>query len=298
MNYLTELQRQDNIALAEAVNTAQQLVQRYLPVLQNVIQIRARVPVHDDEPKFRGAVAHQTSVPQLYAALNHLHEQISALETELSKLNLSDIDHKKLEQALAERLLTELNNAAQKCELVYAGKSASFAMIVHDLQLLSQILREKFSHQYTQSAQNNADNSVIIDDLAATPEVILDDDEKLAYVRIVHRDMATLNEGKNNVSWIRPLLDSVKSAEKHGFAVYEHEADVMRSLKGETYGYVTLKVKGAQDITHQRPAKVDAAIGCRLLTLDKVDLNQMIKLTHQSVEYWIKDGMLHKIHRG
>jgi hypothetical protein len=89
----------------------------------------------------------------------------------------------------------------------------------------------------------------------------------------------------------------VRTAEKHGLGVYEHEADVIRSLKGNTYGYVTLRVKNTQDISSQRPAKVDAAIGCRLLTLDKIDISQMIKLTHQSVEYWIKDGTLHKIHR-
>jgi hypothetical protein len=213
------------------------------------------------------------------------------LENDVASLNYAD---KQQEEGLAQQLVTALSEAAQQCEVIYAGKAASFAMIMHDLQLLSQILKEKFAHQYQHIATHSPD-VLVFDEPASTPDIQVGENEKLVYVRIFHKDMATLADKQSNLNWIKPLLESVRSAEKHGLGVYEQEDDVQRSLKGEAYGYVTIKIDKAQDITHQRPAKMDPAIGCRLLTLSNVELSQMVKLTHQAVEYWIRDGMLHKI---
>ena len=75
----------------------------------------------------------------------------------------------------------------------------------------------------------------------------MESDEKYVYVRIFHRQMPTLTTGLGDFAWVKPLLDSVCHAEKHGFGVYANESDVIKSLKDEHYGYVKLKIKEKQN---------------------------------------------------
>jgi hypothetical protein len=293
MNYLSELQQQDSIALAEALNIVQQYIQRYLPVLQNVMQIRTRAPVTEDEPTFRGAASHQAAVPQLCNILQKLAEHVSTMEQVLAQMSMQERLSDNTEAKLKEKLLQLMSAAVKKCEEVYANKAPSFAMILHDLTLLNHLLQEKLiiSHKHISSA---SDTAIIIDGPADVPEVVVEADEKLVYIRLFHREMSVLQTGKGSLNWIKPLLDSAKQSEKHGLAVYESEDEVRRSLKGDAYGYITAKIKHGQDISHLRPVKSDPAQGCRLLTIGNIELTNMLKLTHHAVEYWIRDGMLHK----
>lgn len=296
MNYLLQLQQQESITVAEALNTSQQVVESYLPMLRNVMQIRAQAPVTEDEPTFRSAKNAQSSVPQLFEMLDKLDKAIVTLEEVLAKAAQAKPDEMHhLEEQIAEKLLKMLAAAVSHCEIIYAQRSNSFAMILQDLSLLLEIVRSKLGTTGLHHIKHDTLDTVVIDEPKDTPDIIVADDEKMVYVRIFHREMTNLSGKKGGLQWIKPLLDSVKYSEKHGLAVYEHESDVLKSLKGEAYGYVTLKIKNTQDISHQRPPKVDQAIGCRLLTIANVDLDEMIKLTHQSIEYWIRDGMLHKI---
>lgn len=293
MNYLSELQQQDSITLAEALNIVQQYIQRYLPVLQNVMHIRARAPVMDDEPTFRGAATHQAAVPQMCNILQKLAEHVSTMEHTLEEISAQVPAADNVEIKLREKLLQLMAAAVKKCEEVYANKAPSFAMVLHDLTVLNHLLQEKLVVNHKQAS--GSDTTIIIDRPADVPEIVLAEDEKLVYIRLFHREMAVLQTGKGNLNWIKPLLDSAKHSEKHGLAVYESDDDVRRSLKGDAYGYITAKIKNSQDISHLRPVKSDPALGCRLLTIGNLELSNMLKLTHHAVEYWIRDGMLHKV---
>jgi hypothetical protein len=296
MNYLLQLQQQDSITVADALNSSQLIIEKYLPMLRNVMQIRAKAPVSEDEPTFRGAQVAQSSVPQLYEMLDKLDQAILTLEAALARTSHSKPEElHQLETQISEKLIKMLTAAVTHCETIYAQRSNSFAMILQDLSLLLEILRSKLGVTGLQHLERSSSDDVVMDNPEDVPDLTLAADEKMVYVRIFHREMPNLSARRSGLQWVKPLLDSVKHAEKHGFAVYEHEADVVKSLKGDTYGYVSLKIKTAQDISQQRPAKIDQALGCRLLTIANVDLDNMVKLTHQSVEYWIREGQLHKV---
>ncbi|MFN7097487.1 MAG: hypothetical protein ACK4PR_08015 [Gammaproteobacteria bacterium] len=296
MNYLLQLQQQDSITVADALNCAQQLIEKYLPMLRKVMQIRAQNPLQVDEPAFRAAKIVQSSVPQLYEMLEKLDNAIKTLEVALARGQHAKPDElHQLEIQIRDKLIKMLTAAVHHCETIYAQQSSSFAMILQDLSLLLEIIRSKLGLSGIQHLANSTSDMVIMDEPQDVPEIVLQANEKLVFIRIFHREMASLSTRKEGLQWIKPLLDSVKYAEKHGLAVYEHEADVVKSLKGDAYGYVTLKIKIEQDISSQRPTKVDQALGCRLLTIAHVEMDNMVKLTHHSVEYWIRDGMLHKI---
>lgn len=295
MSYIYELQDQDTITIAEALNASQQLVEKYLPMLRRVMQIRASAPVSEDEQTFRGAQMSRSAVPQLYEMLEKLGKAVSTLQDVLIRADqLEPEEEAKLDAQVIEKLLKMLAAAVKHCSDIYSERSSTFAMILKDLILLNDIVCSKLTVPNQEPTHRDAEDSIITDGLADTPELVVGADEKLVYVRVFYRKMATLSTGKGHLQWLKPLLDSVKHAEKHGFAVYEHEEDVVRSLKGEAYGYVTLKIKITQDISAQRPSKVDPALGCRLLTITGVDIGNMVKLTHQSVTYRICDGVLHK----
>ncbi|NNM59061.1 MAG: hypothetical protein HKM04_04535 [Legionellales bacterium] len=296
MSYIHELQEQDTITLAEALNASQQLVEKYLPMLHRVMQIRATTPVSEDEQTFRSAQSSKSAVPQLYEMLERFGQAVSNLQAVLIRADqLAAEEEQRLDAQIYEKLLNMLDAAVQHCNNIYAEHSTTFAMILKELVLLNDTLHLKLKVGNWGVVEADSGDSVVTNNPENTPELVVNSDEKLVFVRVFYRKMATLNSGKGHLHWLKPLLDSVKHAEKHGFAVYEHEADAIKSLKGDAYGYVTLKIKSTQDISAQRPSKVDPVLGCRLLTIADVDIDDMVKLTHQSVTYRICDGVLHKV---
>lgn len=296
MNYLSALQQQESITVADSLNTTQQVIAKYLPMLRKILEIQSQLPVHDDEPAFRGAAIAKSAVPQLYEMLEKLHHAIVNLEMVLARAQAKQMEAPELlqlEQQISDKLIKMLSAAVKHCEAIYAQRSNTFAMILQDLQLLLAIIHSKIRI----TGQSNLDhsNDEVIIERKHSSNIAVAADEKLVFVRVFYREMVELSAEATNLQWVKPLLESVKQAEKHGMAIYENETDALKSLKGEAYGYVTLKIKKSQDISEQRPAKSDPVIGCRLVTIANVDLSNMVKLTHQAVEYLIQDGMLHKL---
>ncbi len=187
------------------------------------------------------------------------------------------------------KLLQAVESAIEQCEHLYEGKARSFAVVLNDLESVHRLLSAKLNTQALDAADSTGQQQIIVeqDDLAS--------DQRLVYVRIFHRGMSSLSTGQGSMTWVKPLLDSVKSAEKHGLAIYEHEEEAQKSLKNDNYSYLTVAVKNTQDITHERPEKYDTHIGCRLLTITDIQLADIIKLTHNGVDYPIKDGVIRRI---
>lgn len=196
--------------------------------------------------------------------------------------SLENWDDPKLNQ----RLLAAVEQAIQQCVKAYEGRARSFAVILNDLEVLSTQLHKKMN-------LGKAETTTI--PLTSTEKKLSESElanKKPVYIRLFHREMPNLLMQKASKGWIKPLLESIKTAEKHGLAIYSNEEYVRKSLKGECYGYATLIIDEKQDITSKRPIKTDPILQCPLLTISDIEISNLIKFTYNNVDYMIKDGIL------
>ncbi len=121
----------------------------------------------------------------------------------------------------------------------------------------------------------------------------LTENEKYAFVRIYHRNMDKFMDQNWQHSWFRPLLESVKHAERHGLAAYEKEEDAILATRAAQYAYITVKINKNQDITQTRPKRIDAETGAQLIVMDKIDDSNIVSFNYQGHSFQIKNGILY-----
>ena len=253
-----------------------------------MLSIKASMPNQEPESGFR---RQRLTQGHEYQDIQKLLQKFQAYLIKFDREQTCTHNHPEYLPEYQQKLLSALDKYINAVKKIYAGKSTSFASVLNDALALQHILQRFFSQEDTlmsvskQSATKASEQAI---------EARLGHDEKYVYVRIFHRLMPTLVTPKGNFSWIKSLLDSVIHAEKHGFGVYANEADVINSLKDEHYGYITLKINEAQDISAQRPEKKCPIVGCALLTIAEITLQNMLTLTHNGVSYEIKDGVLYR----
>lgn len=192
---------------------------------------------------------------------------------------------------LNKRLIAVLDKAVSSCERAYADKAKSFAVILTDLQMILTQLQNKMNFDEEEDSYQ-APAHTKEGEVKRSGD--LEGDEKLVYVRVFHKDMPQLLVPKSSLTWMQSLLNSIKTAEKHGLAVYAHEEEVIASIRGAGYGYATLRIHESQDITNKRPPKTDPNIGCSLLTITPVEIDCFTKFTYVGVDYPFKDGVMRR----
>lgn len=190
---------------------------------------------------------------------------------------------------LNQTLLKVVDKAIQRCVIAYEGKAKSFAVVLNDLEMLAAQLQTKLiSDKNIQSSLGSEEKTA-----SARQECEIANSNKMyVYVRLFHKEMPSLLSPGASKAWIKPLLESIKNAEKHGLAIYANEQDVQKSLKGEGYGYATLIIDENQDVSSKRSPKIDPILHCPLLTILPVELKALLKFTYSSRDYFIKDGLL------
>ena len=194
-------------------------------------------------------------------------------------MSLEYLNDPQLNRELQDVLL----HAIERCHHAYEGQAKSFAVILHDLEKLLLQFQRKLDMSESNVAKLQ-EQQVLEKDAA----------EKIVYVRLFHKLMPTLTEEKSSLVWVRSLLESIKTAEKHGLAVYANEDNVKRSLKSDKYGYATLKISHDQDTTDRHAPKIDVESNCPLLTIKAISLDNILKLTYAGKDYLIKDGVIHR----
>lgn len=192
---------------------------------------------------------------------------------------------------LNKRLIEALEQAIGRCEQAYANKAMPFAVVLTDLRLLHSQLQSKLNIE-----AEDEEGLLSIQDAGSDSgqNIALKADEKLVYVRVFHKDMHNFTTPKAPLGWLRSLLDSIKTAEKHGLGVYADEESVRRSIRGHSDGYATLRITQQQDITNKRAPKIDPALGCPLLTITPVEMENFVKFTYEGVDYPFKDGLMRR----
>lgn len=192
---------------------------------------------------------------------------------------------------LNKRLVAALDKAVSSCERAYADKAKSFAVILTDLQMILTQLQNKMNFDEDETSYQPP---VRQKEGGVKKSGELGDEEKLVYVRVFHKDMPQLLVPKSSLTWMQSLLNSIKTAEKHGLAVYAHEEEVIASIRGAGYGYATLRIHESQDITGKREPRTDPNIGCPLLTITPVEMDCFTKFTYVGVDYPFKEGVMRR----
>ncbi len=189
---------------------------------------------------------------------------------------------------LNKKMLDLVQNTIQQLEQLYEGRAKSFANVLHDMHQLEAQFKEKLLFE-----EPLVGDKVETEEICPGERTTLSSAEtKHVYVRLFHREMANLTVAKASKSWIKPLLESVRSSEKLGLAVYGNEEDAKKSLRSEFYGYATLTISSDKDITEQRPAKKDDKLGCSLLTLAEISLEDITQFSYQGKDYPIIKGVM------
>ncbi len=196
-------------------------------------------------------------------------------------MSFEDFNSPKVNQ----HIIRVLRKTVVQLEAAYKGKARSFAVILNEFDALVKQLNEKLDLH--SSVKGEAGHHVSQDSKKKVKE-------KKVYVRIFHRNMDTLLSPTASLNWMRPLLESVKHAEKHGLAVYANEDDIKRSLKGSGYGYLTIKISEEQDISSQRPQRYDNVLNCPLLVITDVTTDNFVKFSYDDIDFPIKNGILYR----
>ncbi len=275
MDFLTELKEQDNILTNEAIEVLYRVVGHYGAILDNIIKIKQQTPVEGEG--FRRKSGNVDLLSELAESLKGLKRDTAHVEQVFTSQQATAVQCNK-------QILKVLSKAIERCVAAYEGKARSFAMILQDLEKIEGLFKERLILRIA-SKEDLAEQKY-------KQNVRVNEDEKLVYVRVFHREMAKLGVPNAPLAWARPLLESVKFAEKSGLAIYGSEEAVKKTLKNDSYGYVTLKVNQEQDTSSNYPEKTDPTTGATLLTIANVRIEQIMKLTHAEVDYPVIEGRL------
>lgn len=287
MNTLvSQLQLSDSITPLDAINTLHNLLSQHIQYLDKILQIRAAAPASDGENTFRGQKSSQAFLQSLQMLLQTNRNSLNTLSLQAERASVKLDFH--LLDTLNQDILNFVQTLVSSLQALYAGKATTFANVLTDFIELQNCLLQKMLKPTEQ---------LIAKTQTEKKSVKLSGEHKLVYVRVFHKEMTNLSLEHGNYSWIKSLFDSVKSAEKHGLAIYEHKENVIESLKGrgQNVGFVTLRINESQDISQQRPGRFDTQMGCPLLTIKDIESDNFVSLTHHGVEYQIKDNVLIRI---
>lgn len=283
MEVVVEFFEKEHFTTDDAIAAVNELLNKYESIIGRILKIKQDMP--EEDVGFRRRSQKTELLEELQAILLDLGEKISEVEQKLIDSEAVDFT-KKDNPRLNQVILDLLVQAIERCHQVYANQSKSFAVLLQDLErLLVQCQRKA-------DLSESEDSSEATMQQGKRQQSVTEPGEMLVYVRVFHRRMPTLLEPKESLSWLKGVLDSVQTAEKHGLAVYEKEDEVKHSLKNDCYAYATLKITSQQNITDQRPPKIDTASGVRLLTIGPVGFQNLLKLTYAGRDYVIKDGVV------
>lgn len=274
MDFLTELKEYTVITTSEAIDILYRMVAHYSSVLNNILKIKQQTT--DDTEGFRKKASNTDLLQTLMDNLLHLERSLSQLQATWAQKPIPP-------EQRNQELLEALKSTITACEQAYEGKARSFAMILQDLERAYNVFYEKL---LTPQDVNGALQAGL-SKAAALPS-----HQKKVFVRLFHREMAKLGAPGASVAWAKPLLDSIKYAEKLGLAIYADEEVVKKSLKNECYGYVTLRIDQQQDISVDYPNKIDQTLDAPLLTIHDITPEQLVSLSHRGVEYPIVEGRI------
>lgn len=193
--------------------------------------------------------------------------------------------------SLNKRLVHLIDVTIDRCQKAYEGKAKSFAVVLNELELLSSQLNNKMNFSLESAEELNVKQKT--EELRAAGE--LGENEKFVYARIFHKDMSKLGLPEATLTWMKPLIESIKTSEKSGIAIYESELDVKKSLRnGEHYAYATLRIDKSADLTEAREPKIDPNLNCKLLTIAQIEFECIVKFTYDNKDYPIVDGVIQR----
>lgn len=267
MNELAHLQSGLDFFETEAAEIIVSWAKRHRDMLDNLLRIKSAEPVETADGGFRRQRVSNISLEQIRDILDKLMVDLSAFIEKPQE---------------ATPLLQIVANAVQALKTLYEGHSTSFAVILNELIELQNALLQQFATTKP-SSENHTMNVEPVD---------VDSNLITVYVRVFHRQLSEVDVAHKDLSWLKVLLNSVQESEKHGLAVYAHEDEVCRAMRGENYAYVTVEIQPSQDITSQRRVRQDPQLHCNLLTIAPIKLEQLKKLTYAETDYIIENGMI------
>lgn len=286
------LKEKDSVTTGDALLTIAELCRKYGNVLGNIINIRKTNPVPVTE-LFRKQSSDIENLHKLNAILLKTKKIINEQSRQIIlsyEAGLENYDCPKFNQSI----VAQLKQALLEMETAYAGKARSFTVILNEFELLTTLLTSKLDQEdiETDYAVSGATmKRATHHDIADSPH---DHKTRFAYVRLFHRDMKNLLSPQGSLTWMRPLLDSVKNAEKHGLTIYGDEEFARKSLRNENYGYLTIRLSDEQDLTSQRPERVDPQLNCRLLAIQNITNEDFIKFSFAGYDFPIRKGVLYR----
>ncbi len=285
------LKTKDSITTGEALLTIAGVCRKYNQVLDKIISIREQTPELTGEA-FRRQSSNIERLHQVNAALLKIQQIVNEQARQITityEAGLENYDCPNVNQMIISQLTEIVTDLTQ----LYADKARSFSLILNEFELLTTLLINKLDRD-TVEAGYIARTSLIPSEQQKGHTALHTNVPDYAYVRLFHRNMEQLLSPNATINWMRPLLESVKNAEKHGLAVYADEEYARKSLRSPNYGYLTIHLRPEQDITAQRPLRRDESLNCPLLTIQHITTEDFIKFSFAGYDFPICNGILHR----
>jgi hypothetical protein len=287
METIVQFFDKEHFTTEDAISSVNDLINKYESIIGRILKIKKDMPEENECAGFRRHGQKTELLQNLQEILSKLRDQVGNIEERLAGGEVRDFE-KRDDPRLNQAILDLLVAAIAACHQAYANQSKSFAVLLQDLERLLLHCQRKAECASDDDSPEQATKRI------QQHKEETSNDEMLVYVRVFHRQMPALLEEKSSLMWLKSLLESVKLAEKHGLAVYEREDEVKHSLKNECYAYATLKIARKQNVTDQRQPKVDPRLGAHLLTIEPVELKNLLKLTYSGRDYLIEDGIVRR----
>lgn len=206
-----------------------------------------------------------------------------------------DMDDPNLNRSLLkvlEKVIQGMDSVYQRYNLVTFGV----------LQRKLKELHKKYAEELSQEVSEEGDAATSLKDRQNYRQALysrrtleskaLEADEKYVYVRLYHRNMEKFLDPIWQDNWLRPLLESVKNAQRHGLAVYQNEEDAIRATKSPHYAYVTVLISKNQDVTDLRPRRLDPELQVPLLVIQSVLGKNILSFHYQGQKFVLRNGSM------
>ena len=258
-------------------------------MLDNIIRIREQHP-EESADSFRKKTSNTNQLSQLHQIIDSTHLHMNQMANNIlgaSESGLENYDSAVINQ----QIIRQLDATIASLETAYTGKARSFTVVLNEFELLSVQFKSKLDLDVQSGDYVSSEASAGSESGNTGPER---ENQRMVYVRLFHRNMINLLSPRGALNWMRAVLESVKHSEKHGLAVYAHEEEVKRSLRGENYGYLTVRIEDEQDISDQRAPRHDEQLDCPLLTVAGIRNEDFVKLTYADYDFPIRKGVLYR----
>jgi hypothetical protein len=289
---LEHLYEKESITTGEALLGITLLCRKYHQVLQNIIRIKEQTPEISGE-RFRKSISNLEKLQQLEKVLQGTQKLMTEQSRQIIltyEAGLENYDCPQLNQTIMQQLL----NVVKELRPLYNEKSRSFTIILNEFERMNNQLTLKLDQEVIESDYVATEDNVWPEHAGSRVKQPMDLAIRYAYVRLFHRNMHHLLSPHASLQWIRPLLDSVKNAEKHGLTVYSNEEDAKRSLRNEHYGYLTIRLAPNQDITAERTPRHDPQLNCPLLAIRNISIDDFIRFSFSGHDFPIRKGVLYR----